>query len=200
MDLIQGPNPHLNPRALDDLGLIQQAVSGNQSAYKTLFERYHQAVLHFVYQRTRNMDDARDLTLEAFGKAFLKLHSYVPNYSFSTWLFRIAQNNYVDFVRRNRLMKLHETNFEGSLLLQLEDEALNPEAQLIRQERIALVYTLLQQVAPRYRRMLELRFYEDLSYEEMAETLQIPLGTVKAQLYRAKEMLRLLLQAPLAHA
>lgn len=200
MDLIQGPNPHLNPRALDDLGLIQQAVSGSQSAFKTLFERYHQAVFHFVFQRTRNTDDARDLTLEAFAKAFLKLRSYVPNYSFSTWLFRIAQNNYVDFVRRNRLASLHETDADVSLLLNREDDQLNPEAQLIRQERIALVFTLLQQVAPRYRRMLELRFYEDRSYEEIADALQIPLGTVKAQLYRAKEMLRFLMQGPLAHA
>ena len=192
--------PHLNRRALDDYRLVQQAVDGSQSAFEMLYERHSASIFNFIHQRTRNSEEARDLTLEAFGKAFTKLHSYVPNYAFSTWLFRIAHNHYIDFVRRNKVAKVYETPIDVAALVHLKETQKNPEEIMVHQDRITMVLTLLQLVNPRYRRVLELRFYDELSYEEMAISLDLPVGTVKTQLFRAKEMMRELLNSPAALA
>lgn len=192
--------PHLNRRAMDDYRLVQQAVEGSQPAFEMLYERHNVSLFNFIHQRTRNLEEARDLTLEAFGKAFTRLHSYVPNYAFSTWLFRIAHNHYIDFVRRNKVAKVYETPVDVAALLHVKETQNNPEEIMVRQDRIVMVLTLLQLVNPRYRRILELRYFEELSYEEMAIRLGLPVGTVKTQLFRAKEMMRELLNSPAAMA
>lgn len=200
MEIIDTPKQHLNLRALDDLQLVQQAVEGEKKACTALFDRYRSSVFQFICRRTPDPADAHDLAMEAFGKAFMKLHTFVPNYAFSTWLFKIAHNHCIDFSRRRRLEQAHRATFDEVALSNRPDELLNPEESMIRQERIAMVFSLLQQLNPRYRRMIELRFYEELSYEEIAEKLNLPIGTVKAQLFRAKEMMRHLLESPRARA
>jgi RNA polymerase sigma-70 factor (ECF subfamily) len=188
----------LHPRALADYQLVQRALGGSQQAYAALFERHRSAIFHFVSQRTRDSLDARDLTMEAFEKAFGKLSAYAPTHAFSTWLFKIALNHCIDRSRRKRQDYLNDPNWES--LRALRDEALNAEEYLLRQERIQLVNSGLQQLNERYRRMLELRYYEEMSYEEISERLGVPLGTVKAQLFRAKSLLAAALGRPLAEA
>lgn len=197
---------HLNARAREDYRLVQTAVGGCQHAYAALLRRYRPAVFHLMFQRTRNSDDAADLTMEAFGKAFRRLAAYAPTHAFSTWLFRIALNNCIDHARRKRLRiqpagDTYATETGETLPHERRpDSALTPEEELIRSQKIGLMRALLTRLSPEHRAMIEMRFYEDLRYDEMAERLDLPVGTVKARLHRAKEALYKMLQAPGAEA
>ncbi len=190
MELTKTPNQGLNLHACDDHSLVHKAVNGEKAAFSILFDRYRSPLLHFIGQRTLDGADAADLAMEAFGKAFLKLRSFVPNHAFSTWLFKIAYNHCIDHARRQKLRRRHQAPFDADTLSRLPANALNPEEEMVRQERIAMIFTLLQELDPRYRQMIELRFYEEMSYDEIAAHLGLPIGTVKAQLFRAKEMMR----------
>jgi RNA polymerase sigma factor (sigma-70 family) len=196
------PTPFcLTHRAYEDYELVQQAVRGNQQAYASLLDRYRQSVYHTMYRMVRNSEDATDLTMEAFGKAFCSLVSYVPRHAFSTWLFKIAINNCIDHIRRKRLMLLSldessELETENEFGDSLRDRGRNPEEQFIRKQRLDSMRRALMQLDRKYRLMLEMRYFEELSYDEIAAELNLPLGTVKAQLFRAKELLCELLQKP----
>ncbi|MBK8191820.1 MAG: sigma-70 family RNA polymerase sigma factor [Lewinellaceae bacterium] len=191
-------------RAQDDYRLVQIAVAGNQHAYSALLGRYRKSIYQFMLQRVKNPAEAEDLTMEAFEKAFHKLSSYTPTHAFSTWLFRIALNNCIDYSRKKQVpivwtdTSTAAYGFESSGLRNKPSDMLSPEDVMIRQQRIALMQSLLGHLNKRYRRLIELRYYEDMSYEEIAAQLDIPLGTVKAQLFRAKERLYKLLQQPRA--
>ncbi len=133
------------------------------------------------------------------------MHSYAPRYAFSTWLFKIAINNCIDHIRKKRLHLLSiddpiEPNSEHDFSSNIRSGALNPEEHYIRQQRVSLMPSVLTKLSDKYRLMIELRFFEELSYDEIALELNIPLGTVKAQLFRAKEILYNILQSPGAQA
>ena len=184
----------LSYRANDDYSIVVQAVNGNQQAYAVLMNRYRNSVYHAMFKMVNNRDDADDLTIEAFGKAFNKLPSYAPNYAFSTWLFKIAINNCIDHIRKKRLktysMDDTITSDNGSeYSYSIRDNAPDPEQMMIHDQKIGHVRDLVQTLNVKYRAMIELRYYEELSYEEIATELNLPLGTVKAQLFRAKEIL-----------
>ena len=141
-----------------------------------------------------NKDDADDLTIEAFGKAFRKLHQYTPNYAFSTWLFKIATNNCIDFLRRKKAVTFSlSQNFTNDdndeMQIDIKSEALNPEETIMKEQKIDMMRKVVSSLKPRYRQLLELRYFQELSYDEIAEEMKIPLGTVKAQLFRAREFL-----------
>jgi RNA polymerase sigma factor (sigma-70 family) len=187
-------NSRLSTRATDDYQLVLSAIGGDQKAYATLMNRYRQSVYHTMFKMVNNRDDADDLTIEAFGKAFLKLPSYAPNYAFSTWLFKIAINNCIDHIRKKRLLTLSmdetirpETDREFSH--NISNYEPDPEQLMMHREKIGHVRRLVERLSTKYRAMIELRYYEELSYEEIAQELNLPLGTVKAQLFRAKEIL-----------
>ncbi len=195
----------LSPKAAEDYQLVKAAIAGEQQAYATLLERYRSSVYNHLLKMVKNPDDAEDLTLEAFGKAFHKLSTYAPHFAFSTWLFKIAQNNCIDHIRKKRLNFLSidqpfdsqgDRDYSGSVRTMNR----TPEEEIIRQQRLQMVRSMLGQLSTKYRLMIELRYYEELSYEEIATELDIPLGTVKAQLFRAKEMLFTLMQNPGAAA
>ncbi len=196
---------NLSARAQEDYQLVQQAIRGSQKAYTVLMERYRNSIYHMMFKMVKNREDSDDLTLEAFGKAFNKLHSYEPRYAFSTWLFKIAINNCIDYIRKKRLKLLSiddpiEPNSDHDFSSNIRSGALDPEERFIRKQRVKLMRTILNKLSLKYRLMIELRFFEELSYDEIANELNIPLGTVKAQLFRAKEILYTLLQAPSAQA
>jgi len=196
---------NLSPRAQEDYELVQRAITGDQQAYAVLMNRYRNSIFHMMLKMVNNREDADDLTLEAFGKAFNKLPSYAPRYAFSTWLFKIAINNCIDYIRKKRLHLLSidhpiEPNGSHDLSSNIRSEALDPEERFIRQQRVKLMRQMLGKLSIKYRLMIELRFFEELSYDEIAKELDIPLGTVKAQLFRAKEILFNLLQTPNAKA
>ena len=195
----------LSQRAIEDYELVKQAVEGDQRAYTLLMERYQGSIFHMMLKMANNREDANDLTLEAFGKAFAKLPSYVPRYAFSTWLFKIAINNGIDYIRKKRLHFLSiddpvEPDSDQDYSNSLRAITLDPEEQFIRKQRISMMRTMISKLNVKYRLMIELRFFEELSYDEIASELGIPLGTVKAQLFRAKEILYSLLQKPGASA
>ena len=184
----------LSRRANDDYSLVLQAIDGNQQAYAVLMNRYRTSVYHAMFKMVNNRDDADDLTLEAFGKAFNKLPSYAPNYAFSTWLFKIAINNCIDHIRKKRLVtySMDNTIAADSYLEfshNIRDQAPDPEQMMLHDQKIAHVRQLVKALSSKYRVMIELRYYDELSYEEIATELNLPLGTVKAQLFRAKEIL-----------
>ncbi len=195
----------LSTKATEDYALVQEAVAGNQKAYAQLMTRYRQSVFHAILKMVNNREDAEDLTLEAFGKAFNKLGSYTPNFAFSTWLFKIAVNNCIDYMRKKRLHTLSlDEPVEAGSKQEFSDLARSggrdPEQELIREQRVDVLRQLINGLNDKYRLMVELRYYEQLSYEEIAQELAIPLGTVKAQLFRAKELLSAQLKRPGASA
>ena len=187
-------------KAQRDFVLIQAALDGSAKAYESLLRSYHKSVYHIVLSMVRDSDDADDLTMEAFAKAFGHLSRYRPEFAFSTWLFRIATNGCIDFVRRKKLhtqpLNVAVALSDGkSFLLDVCDHAPNPQEAFIRQQRIEVVHQVVNQLPAKYAVLVRLRYFEELSYEEVATELQAPLGTVKAQLFHARELLLQLLQA-----
>ena len=195
---------NLSDKAKHDLVLVDSAIAGDQRAYAELLERYRDAIYFMLLKMVSNKSDAEDLTIEAFGKAFKNIHQYTPNYAFSTWLFKIATNNCIDFIRKRRTKVVSidqpTEDLEGVLSVpasNLQSSLLDPEESLIKHQNIVLVKELVSKLKPRYRRLIELRYFKEYSYEEISVELELPLGTVKAQLFRARELLsNILLNSP----
>lgn len=186
---------HLSDKARLDYELVQRALNErDQQAYAALMDRYRESIYFMLLKMVNNKDDAEDLTIEAFGKAFRRLAQYTPQFAFSTWLFKIASNNGIDFLRKKRIKALSlDTGFrneEGdSMEMAISDDQLDPIESLERKERFELLREVVNRLKPRYRQLIELRYFQELSYEEIAEELDLPLGTVKAQLFRARDFL-----------
>ena len=184
------------PKARRDYSLVREAVeSGNQKAYAQLMDNYRESLYMLMFKMVNNPYDAEDLTIEAFGKAFRNLSQYTCDYAFSTWLFKIASNNCVDFLRKKRLHLLeldkgYSFDETGERSIELNDDKPNPEERLFDKEKTSEIRRLVNTLKPNYRKLIELRYFEELSYEEIAQRLDVPLGTVKAMLFRAKYMLQ----------
>ena len=187
-------NEHLSDKAKLDLQLVVSARSGNQAAYAELMDRYRDSIYFMMLKMVKNNDDADDLTIEAFGKAFSRLDQYSPSFAFSTWLFKIASNNSIDFIRKKRIQL---TSMDSGIVMDdgeriyvdAKSSSLNPEETIIQGQRVAHMRLLVSKLKPKYRDLVEKRYFEELSYEEIAEQLNLPLGTVKAQLFRARDFL-----------
>ena len=183
----------LSEKARQDYALVQKAQRGDQHAYAQLLNRYWDSVFFMIFKMLHNKDDAEDLTIEAFGKAFKFIHNYEPEFAFSTWLFKIANNNAIDFLRKQHTKTIsidsqgRDTNEDNPV--QLQSDTPDPEEVLIHKQKTEFLKTIVKELKPRYSRLVQLRYFEEYSYEEIAETLNLPLGTVKAQLFRAKELL-----------
>jgi len=182
-------------KALEDFDLIDRAViKKDQQAFATLMKRYNKPVYHMVLKMVRNVDDAEDLTIEAFAKAFRNLAKFKKDYTFSTWLFRIATNNAIDFIRKKKLETMSlDTSYTDdsgdSVQIDIEDKNLNPQEEAIKSEKVALMRMFVDKLPLKYQKLVRLRYFKEFSYEEIAEELEAPLGTVKAQLHRARELL-----------
>ena len=175
---------------LTDQQLIALSQAGDRHAFDHLFNRYRDSMLQLYIQRTGgNRDDADDLIQETFLKVYLNIDKYNPAYTFGQWLFTIARNTFIDFIRK-RQDNLSIDNVQGGRpTLSPQSSLPNPEESIISSQQRVQLERYLEKMRPRYRRMIELRFYKDYSYEEIAEELEIPLGTVKTQLHRAREQL-----------
>ena len=186
---------HLSEKAKYDYSLVLKATQNkNQQAFTELMDRYKDSIYFMLLKMVNNKDDAEDLTIEAFGKAFNRLHQYTPNYAFSTWLFKIATNNCIDFIRKKKKNVLSIDNrFENeegdSLMIELKSSGRDPEQEAMRKQKINLMREVVTKLKPRYQKLVELRYFKELSYEEISKELDLPLGTVKAQLFRAREFL-----------
>ncbi|MCJ8209963.1 sigma-70 family RNA polymerase sigma factor [Mucilaginibacter sp. RS28] len=186
-------NAHFTENAKNDYQLVLKAREGDQKAYASLMQRYKDSIYFMALKMVNNREDAMDLTVETFAKAFEKLDKYQPEFAFSTWLFRVATNNCIDFIRKK---KLNTTSLHGIVdddgddrPLQIKADVLNPEETSIKKQQTAELKVLVESLPPRYRNLITLRYFDELSYEEIAQELSLPLGTVKAQLFRAKYLL-----------
>jgi RNA polymerase sigma factor (sigma-70 family) len=186
--------PAFSPRALEDMELVTLALTGDQNAYAKLMSRYRDSIYFLLLKMVHQEDDANDLTIEAFGKAFSKLEKYTPDFAFSTWLYKIALNNCIDFIRKKKIetLSLHHPieNEKGEPYdIDLQSGSPDPEEIYVKEQRSKILREVIDKIDPKYRLLIELRFYDELSYEEIAERTNLPLGTVKAQLFRAKNLL-----------
>lgn len=187
-------NSRFSLKALEDFKLIDKAVDGDEKAYAKLLSRYKRPVYHMILKMVRNVDDAEDLTIESFAKAFRSLHRFKKDFTFSTWLFRIATNNTIDFIRKKKLNTLSISNTytddDGqSVSIDVEDVNLNPQEETIKAQKEELIQVFVNMLPPKYQKLVRLRYFSELSYEEIATELEAPLGTVKAQLHRARELM-----------
>jgi len=182
-------------KALEDFRLIDIANSSNdQKAYTQLMKRYKKSVYHIILKMVRNIDDADDLTMEVFSKAFKNLYKFKKDFAFSTWLFRVATNHTIDFLRKKRLQTTSlTTSFtdEGGepVTLDVMDNNLNPQEETIKEEKIRIMRRLVTALPAKYKTLVELRYFDELSYDEIAKEISAPLGTVKAQLHRSRELM-----------
>lgn len=185
-------NPNLSEKAKHDYELVKRAANGDEKAYAELLGKYKDAIYYMLLKMVNNKSDADDLTIEAFGKAFKNLAQYTPNYAFSTWLFKIATNNCIDFIRKkkgNTISLDHSFDDQESIGAPLQSNTLDPEEDMIKSQRITLMRNVVENLKPRYRTLVELRYFKEYSYDEIAKELCLPIGTVKAQLFRARELL-----------
>lgn len=186
-------NPNFSQNAKNDFNVVCRAKEGDQKAYAELMQRYKDSIYFMALKMVNNKDDAMDLTVETFGKAFENLEKYKPEFAFSTWLFRIATNNCIDFIRKKRVnvVSLHTiTDDDGDeKQFEVRSDTLNPEENSIKKQENEKLKNIVDQLPLRYRTLIILRYFEEQSYEEIAKQLDLPLGTVKAQLFRARDLL-----------
>ena len=190
-----------NEKAQRDYQLVLAArEKGDQRAYADLMRFYREPIYMMLLRMTHNPTEADDLTIETFGKAFCQLHSYTPTNTFATWLFAIASNSGIDYIRRRRLemvslnsMSVGNDNEGYEFPIPAPDAT--PEEQLIDTQRSQLLREVVRQLKPRYRTIVEMRYFEEMSYEEIAEKLKLPMGTVKIQLRRARMLLAEILKS-----
>lgn len=186
-------NPNFSVNAQNDFILVREAIQGDQKAYNKIMQRYERSVYFLTLKMVGNEDDANDLTVETFAKAFENLHKYKADFAFSSWLFRIATNSSIDFLRKKRLQTVSIdtiSNSEGEFnSIQLKSEAPNPEERSIKKQQSEEMRFIIDQLPQYYRKLINLRYYDDLTYEEIAVHLNSPVGTVKVQLFRAKDLI-----------
>ncbi len=197
MELIE----HLSEKGQYDFKLVNKAIKDrDQKAYAELMTRYREPIYFMLLKMVNNRDDAEDLTIEAFGKAFKRLEQYTPQFAFSTWLFKIATNNAIDFIRKKRIRAISidqgiTTDDGDTIEISVKDSVLDPAEAMQKEERIRKMREIVDKLKPRYRKLVELRYFDEMAYEEIAEELKLPLGTVKAQLFRAREFLFQMMQS-----
>ncbi len=186
---------NLTEKGQRDLVLIKSALeTGDTKAYTKLMQIYRDPIFFMLKEKINNEEVAKDLTIETLGKAFKKLHLYQPNFAFSTWIFTIARNNCIDYLRKNKLptvsidkISIHDDGSHKHFDLPSSDP--NPETLVIQKQRIRILRDIVEQLKPKYRDLVKLRYFKEFSYDEISEELELPLGTIKAQLHRAREQL-----------
>ncbi|MFN5888658.1 MAG: RNA polymerase sigma factor [Flavobacteriales bacterium] len=150
---------HLSEKAKVDLVLVEQAKQGDQSAFASLMDRYRESIYFMMLKMVKNSDDAEDLTIEAFGKAFNRIDQYSPSFAFSTWLFKIASNNGIDFIRKKRLQVLSmdsgiQTSDGGTMRIDAKAAVNNPEESMMHDQKVLHMRLLVSKLKPRYRQLV----------------------------------------------
>jgi RNA polymerase sigma-70 factor (ECF subfamily) len=172
-----------------DAALVDMVLGGDNRAFEHLFNRYGGSLHQIYLARTGgNGDDTADLIQEIFVKAYLNLGGYDRRYAFGQWIYTIAKNTFIDYVRKRR-DDLSIDNTRGEYIRQPVSMTPNPEETIINVQRRRQLEENLEKMSPKYRKLIDLRFFKDLSYEEIARQLDLPLGTVKTQIHRARTQL-----------
>lgn len=192
----------LDSRA-EDYQIIQQALKGDNSAYRKLMAKYHDAIFNFISRMVHNREQVEDLTQEAFIKAFQSLKSFNEEFAFSTWLYKIATNNSIDYIRRRKLQmysidKPIEAK-DSDYSFELPDDSYEADREVMSEQRADMLRTAIEQLPEKYRLVIIMRHTEEKSYEEIAKKLKLPIGTVKAHIFRARELLYKQLRHKIRH-
>jgi RNA polymerase sigma factor (sigma-70 family) len=186
-------NPNFSENAKNDFFLVARAKDGDQKAYAELMQRYKDSIFFMVLKMVNNKDDAMDITITTFAKAFENLEKYRPDYAFSTWLFRIATNGSIDFIRKKKIQTTSIDAFTGDngeeRTFEIKSDVLNPEETSIKKQQTEQLKEIIDNLPLRYKTLITLRYFDELSYEEISAQLDLPLGTVKAQLFRGRDLL-----------
>ena len=189
----QSPREDASASSREDDQLVKRAIGGDEQAYRELVDKYERALYFHILKMIKDKEQVEDLVQETFVKAFDNLKSYSTNYAFSTWLYRIATNHTIDYLRKKKLqtMSIDEPvkTKEGDMRMQLPDESAETDRKIIRKQRQSMVREAIKDLPPKYRRVIEMRHMEEKSYQEIADILDLPLGTVKAHIFRARELL-----------
>lgn len=187
------PRENASESSLEDDVLVKKAIGGNESAYTKLVDKYERALFFHILKMIKDREQVEDLVQETFVKAFDNLNTYSTNYAFSTWLYRIATNHTIDYLRKKKLKTLSidepMKTKDGEMGMQLPDESASTDRNIIRKQRQKIVRNAIEELPEKYRKVIQLRHMEEKSYQEIADVLDLPLGTVKAHIFRARELL-----------
>ncbi|MDZ7288705.1 MAG: sigma-70 family RNA polymerase sigma factor [candidate division KSB1 bacterium] len=177
-----------------EIPVIDRALRGDQKAYAELMQRYHGPLYNLLYKMVHSKEETEDLVQEAFMKAFASLASFNEEFAFSTWLYKIAINNTIDHLRKKKLrtysLDKPIQSRDGELKREFADLQSATDHDLLSTEKSRLIAGAIEELPEKYRQVILLRHSEELSYEEIAEITKVPLGTVKARIFRAREMLK----------
>ena len=177
----------------EDLELLENINKGSQAAYNRLQKKYYKIVLSLIRKMIKDEDDAEDLTQESFIKAFGALDSFNKNYNFSSWLFRIASNHCIDFLRKKRFQTISinqpVNNDEDEQYIEIKDDTYQPEITVMNEERKIALNNAIDELPENYQKIIKMRHEMDMDYKEISQKLDMPLGTVKAHLFRARKAL-----------
>lgn len=188
-----GTSENISKTKADDNILINNALAGDQTAYEKLMKKYYQLIYNLIFRMISRKEDVEDLTQEAFIKAFNSLHNFDRQFAFSTWLFKIATNNAIDYLRKKKLntfsidrdIESEESDFK----FEIPDNENKPDRIIIEDERKKILDEAIESLPPKYKEVILLRHKMDKEYEEIAKELKLPLGTVKAHIFRGRELL-----------
>ncbi|MEB8330604.1 sigma-70 family RNA polymerase sigma factor [Flavobacteriaceae bacterium KMM 6897] len=174
---------------------IEKAKLGNQRAFSTLLDTFWNDVFGFQLIRTRNENDAEDITIQTFSKAFDKIDTYDDNFEFKTWLFTISKNLHVDLIRkRKRTIFENSGDSTNDAIKRVLDDAPSAEDQLIREQDLATLLHYIKKLKPHYQQVINLRYFNEMSYTDIAVELKEPLNNIKVKLLRAKKLLAEVIQ------
>jgi RNA polymerase sigma-70 factor, ECF subfamily len=185
-------NTFVSTRDFSDVELVTTAISGREDSFEELVRRYQRPIVSYVYRMLGNYDAALDVTQEVFIKVYNSLARYSSEYKFSTWLYKIAHNASIDYLRRNShyFQSLEQENADGSFELQIESKRDTPEQEQENKELRSEIEIVVNCLPVVYRELILLRHSQDLSYDEISEITNLPLGTVKNRLFRARDLMR----------
>ena len=174
----------------DDRTLVERSLAGDDMAFEYLFNRYGEAMRRLFLQRSTSAEDTEDLLQETFIKVYINLDRYSPQYTFGQWVYTIARNTHIDFERRRQEDLSIDEKFSSPAA-----STPSPEESMIHQQQRRQIEHYIEVLPEHYRRLFTMRFLDDYSYDEIAEKLHLPMGTVKTQIHRARErMCRLILE------
>lgn len=192
-DTNEPPRENASESSLEDDKLVKKAIGGNENAYAKLVEKYERSLYFHILKMIKDREQVEDLVQETFVKAFDNLNSYSTNYAFSTWLYRIATNHTIDYLRKKKLKTLSidqpKQTKDGEMEMQLPDENASTDRDIIRKQRQKIVQNAIDNLPKKYREVIKMRHMEEKSYKEIAKLRDLPLGTVKAHIFRARELL-----------
>lgn len=169
---------------------IKKAKEGDQIAFNYLLDHFWESVYYFQIQKTKNDNDAEDITIQTFSKAFDKINSFDENFQFKTWLIAISKNVYIDFLRKNQTsISIKTTREKEAEVFDIVDNSPSPEDKIIREQNLAKLLLDIKQLKPKYQEVIQLRYFQELSYREISEKIEEPINNVKVKLLRAKKLL-----------